>query len=1795
MTGVRRVIALLVVLSVAAVNLPLLVFPVPASAAANCPCAKVRTQDRPYVDPDTRDPATVKPKINADGTSPKGTYRVSANQAGLTVSRLKDASGIPLASPVVVLQVGFANTNVGWGFSPDENRFEVNSATGGMETVTLYDLTLTTANKQIWTTSGLFASSALAFSPGGKYFLFAGIDAQDATTLSIVAVSTHQVVYSLNPLHLSTAHWGFSPDDDRFVYETASGNTGVVTLRDLAANRTVWTSQAAVGSAAAAFSPHGKYFLYAAVDNGNHTTLTVVKADAASSPVVYQTDFNFQSVPGSGSDSQGVAGWGFSPDDNDASFVFAAVTGQSSSAVTLVNVGSPARPAPTTRIALVNVVGAFWQFSPCGDILAVVSQTNQSYVEVRLYQVATPLPALADQQFALGAVTLRTTKTGDQIATIGGTDHVLARATPAAQCSSGNGTGNGNPGGNGGGIVVGGSEQANVTLSGITISPASVSGGTALTGVVQASIPSYLAPNIWFGVVHLASSNPAVAAVPQDVLVYVPSPNPPFPITTFPATADTIVTITGTTPNSTQQFSARLLVTAPCPNAQAAVAPAAQAVVAPAALPVAPIGGNGGGGDRGRNGPLASLTVAPLHGSAGDHLTGTLTLDRNPTGTTVALSAGQGATVPASLTLPAGTTSTTFDVALNTVTADTFAMVRAISGNVLVQEVLVEAPRTPASVTFDPSSVLGGNGSTGTVTLSAPAGACSAPVTLTSDNPAATSVPQSVSIPEGATSATFAVATSAVTTDTTVHVTAGHDGGTAQGTLTLTAGVVATPPPSLASLTVGPTQVSAGQAAVGTVTLDAAAPAGGVTAQISSDNPAASVPPSVTVPAGQASATFPIQTSAVTGLQTATITVTAGGLSRTATLAVAPALTPPPTQIITTYAGGTSNDPSQYPVGLPALAAWIGQPTGVATGASGDLYVSDYRGSAVYRVAPSGVLTVIANSGTPVAAPFGSLTMSGPSGFAIDATGNLYVADQTTRVVFKIAPGGAMSVVAGNGIYTADGNAGNNGSATSVGLGMPIDVKLDAAGNLYVLDYANMVVRKVTPGGTISTVVGVGQGNATGTPVCYNGGDGGSATDAHLCWPQAISFDGAGNLYIADYGDHVIRKVDTGGTISTVAGNGSDGYSGDGGDATAAAIGAPAGVVAAADGSLLVTDDLHGVVRMVSASGTITTAAGTGTRGYTGDGGPADQAQLYAPTCITRDSSGAYYFCDTPPEAGNGGIVRRVGMPVQLFITPTQSTVPGGNPLDATVTLPGPAPAGGTTVTLASSAPGVATVPPTVVVLAGQTSVGFAVQTTAVGADTPVIVTGSAGALAGAGLVNVAAVGGPPLTVGDPVDVSNTPGSSSNAPVVAADGSNVYVAWLEGSSTGPVVDFGSSADAGASFGTPAQMGTPVGDPPAIAAAAGSVYLAWRGVAAGQSATNANAHVLFWRSAGAGGTLDPAVELNQLGIQSEDVRVAASGSHVYVAWWEQASGNLILRASSDGGVSFGGPAVLANVPTYNSDDSLRLAASGGAVYVAWNDTQTWPAVANTYFTASTDGGAHFTAVVNLSEETRYDATNPELAVANGRLYVAWRVVGDPNMPQTRHLYVRVSASDNGATFDPKVDLMPSMAFTYNVGAAASLRLAASGSDVYVAWWSQVSGPGIDSTTPNRLFLASSHDQGATFGSPSGIQDEVLPQIDPALVTASGQDVYVAWSRHYALPSGYGSTEVRLRRSTDAAATFGDSLLIGAPPATYQTASFGNAGLFGAGNNTYVVWRTAPAQTLSDQDVFLRALHETPLGF
>ncbi len=276
----------------------------------------------------------------------------------------------------------------------------------------------------------------------------------------------------------------------------------------------------------------------------------------------------------------------------------------------------------------------------------------------------------------------------------------------------------------------------------------------------------------------------------------------------------------------------------------------------------------------------------------------------------------------------------------------------------------------------------------------------------------------------------------------------------------------------------------------------------------------------------------------------------------------------------------------------------------------------------ILQVNPGNLKTIAGNGTAGYSGDGGAATaaeLNDPDGVNFDGQGNMYIADVVNNVIRKVDTSGNITTVAGNG--TA-GFSGDGGLATAAELNGPFGVTPDSAGNLYIQDTLNARIRRVdATTGIITTIAGNGTFGLTG--------DGGPATAAEVAEVQGSRFDKAGNLYVAQCGPAAIRKIDTAGTITTVAGTGIDGFSGDGGPATSAQLNCASGVAVDAAGDLFIADYLNNRIREVNVDGIINTIAGNGTPGFTGDGGPALAAEINLPNDVDVDAAGDVYIADS--------------------------------------------------------------------------------------------------------------------------------------------------------------------------------------------------------------------------------------------------------------------------------------------------------------------------------------------------------------------------------------------------------------------------------------------------------------------------------------------------------------------------------------------------------------------------------------
>jgi uncharacterized protein (TIGR03437 family) len=363
--------------------------------------------------------------------------------------------------------------------------------------------------------------------------------------------------------------------------------------------------------------------------------------------------------------------------------------------------------------------------------------------------------------------------------------------------------------------------------------------------------------------------------------------------------------------------------------------------------------------------------------------------------------------------------------------------------------------------------------------------------------------------------------------------------------------------------------------------------------------------------------------------------------------------------VINTYAGnrtaGFSGD------GGAATSAQFDLPLGITLDSSGNMYIADSANQRIRKIS-GGTISTVAGNGTGGYSGDGSAATSAellaPAGVAVDPVGDIFIADTSNHVIREVVNGAtatALSLAAGTIITVAGTNtggySGDGGLAGLAELEFPTSVALDAAGNVYIADSGNNVIRKIT-NGIISTYVG------------------GIATGQQLNDPETVVSDAAGNLYISEQNGARISKFSNG-NLSVIAGNGYIGYSGDNGPGVDASLDDPSGMALDSKGYLYVCDTFNSRIRKIAPNGIITTVAGDGVPGYGGDGGPATSAFLFFPRGIVVDGSGNVYVSDTnnyiirsmqpqTPAIASGGVGNAASFAAQ-FSPGALATVFGSN------------------------------------------------------------------------------------------------------------------------------------------------------------------------------------------------------------------------------------------------------------------------------------------------------------------------------------------------------------------------------------------------------------------------------------------------------------------------------------------------------------------------------------------------------
>ena len=323
-------------------------------------------------------------------------------------------------------------------------------------------------------------------------------------------------------------------------------------------------------------------------------------------------------------------------------------------------------------------------------------------------------------------------------------------------------------------------------------------------------------------------------------------------------------------------------------------------------------------------------------------------------------------------------------------------------------------------------------------------------------------------------------------------------------------------------------------------------------------------------------------------------------------------------QNIYTYAGiGTSGNTGD---GGAATLAQCGGTMGIDVDIAGNVYFCDFSYGRIRKIDTNGNISTIAGGGTSLSdgIPATSALLPHPMGIKVDMVGNVYFSETTYNQVRKISQLGIITTVAGAPI-TPGSFGGDGGPAILAYLHNPFDVTLDTIGNVYIADRNNARIRKVDTLGIISTIAGSSSAGFSG--------DLGLATLAKLYNPEGITVDKNGNIYLSDSYNFRIRKIDKDGIISTIAGNGIQGFSGDGGQSINAKIGLVRGIKLDDYSNLYITDLYYGTIRKINNSGIINTIVGTGFPGYSGDGAAAILAQIKSPFA-TIDKFGNIFISD---------------------------------------------------------------------------------------------------------------------------------------------------------------------------------------------------------------------------------------------------------------------------------------------------------------------------------------------------------------------------------------------------------------------------------------------------------------------------------------------------------------------------------------------------------------------------------------
>lgn len=350
-------------------------------------------------------------------------------------------------------------------------------------------------------------------SPKGKYKIVIG--GSGPYTIWIKLVSNNTTIYQTN---VPGGSWGFSPDDDRFLTTYSSSGIQMTKLVDLTTSPVsqVWSSQVLTGSSRLQFSPFGDYLMYNTITAPSHTRMIIV--DTRSGRVVYQTEFTFQTIPDDPDETHGMATWGFSPDTSSRTFVYAWISGQSSVNFTMVNLETRL----VVKNSTINAISAYWQFSPCGDVLGIVQETSSTQILAQLYKTVSIQTILAEQSHTLIAPIVLSNNDCSHIISVGGTPYILADNTADSPCSN---------------------EFVAVTV------PDTLTGGFKGTGTVRLNNPATGSAVV----VSLSSNHPEMATVPSSVTVPIGVKMSTFTIQSSVVQSDASVVITATATSVTRR------------------------------------------------------------------------------------------------------------------------------------------------------------------------------------------------------------------------------------------------------------------------------------------------------------------------------------------------------------------------------------------------------------------------------------------------------------------------------------------------------------------------------------------------------------------------------------------------------------------------------------------------------------------------------------------------------------------------------------------------------------------------------------------------------------------------------------------------------------------------------------------------------------------------------------------------------------------------------------------------------------------------------------------------------------------------------------------------------------------------------------------------------------------------------------------------------------------------------------------------------------------------------------------